>query len=112
MSFGESVFSAGFNQEDLFIKGNHGIPPHNRCGKTLEYSRKLSTEAGHMSLTCGAARPHMQAGQRLGSTSQPLVAKSVLHHLLGCIYAVLEVGLFQGLTMDALAYITSHVPPP
>ena len=57
MSFGESVFSAGFNQktvkEDLFAKGNHGIPLRNQRGKTLEDSRSLSTKAGHMSLTCG-----------------------------------------------------------
>ena len=63
ISFGESVFPAGFNQkpakEDLFVKGNHGIPPRNRYGKTLEDSRRLSTEAGHMSLTCGAGWPHM-----------------------------------------------------
>ena len=58
MSFGESVFSAGINQkitkEDIFIKGNHGISPCNRRGKALEDSRRISTEAGHMSLTCGA----------------------------------------------------------
>ena len=69
MSFGESVFPAGFNQkpakEDLIIKGNHGIPPHKEHGKTLEDSRRLSTKAGHMSLTCGAHRPHMQAAQPL-----------------------------------------------
>jgi hypothetical protein len=33
MSFGESVFLAGFNQktteEDLFVKGNYGNLPHN-----------------------------------------------------------------------------------
>ena len=47
MSFGESVFSAGFNQktakEDLFIKGNHGILPQKQRGKTLEDSpRKMA----------------------------------------------------------------------
>ena len=40
MSFGESVFSAGFNQkttmEDLFVKGNYGIPPCKQLGKDLE----------------------------------------------------------------------------
>ena len=40
MSFGESVFSAGFNQktakEDLFVKGNHVNPRRYLCGKTLE----------------------------------------------------------------------------
>ena len=73
MSFGESMFPAGFIQktakEDLFVKGNHGIPQCNRCGKTLEDSRRLSIKAGHMSLTCGAGRPHMQAARPLGSTS-------------------------------------------
>ena len=43
-SFDESMFPAGFNQktikEDLFIKRNHGIPPRNRRGKTLEDSRR------------------------------------------------------------------------
>jgi hypothetical protein len=63
MIFGESVFPAGFNQklakEDLFVKGNHGIPSRNRRGKTLEDSRRLSTEAKLVSLTCGAGCPHM-----------------------------------------------------
>ena len=44
MSFGESVFSAGFNQKpvkkDLFVKRNHGIPSPNQCGKTLEDSKR------------------------------------------------------------------------
>ena len=68
MSFGESMFRAGFNQkiakEDLFIKGNHGIPLRNRHGKTLEDSRRLSTKAGHMSLTCMLPAP-------MGPTCQP-----------------------------------------
>ena len=45
MSFGESMFSAGFNQktakEDLIVKGNHGIPPWYRCGKILEGRGKI-----------------------------------------------------------------------
>jgi hypothetical protein len=49
----------------------------------------LSTEAEPETLTCGAGRLHMQATQPLGSTSQPLVAKLVPQHLLGCIYAIL-----------------------
>ena len=44
MSFGESVFSAGFNQktikEDLFVKRNHDIPQDKQRGKTLEDSRR------------------------------------------------------------------------
>jgi uncharacterized Fe-S cluster-containing MiaB family protein len=62
MRFGESVFPAGFNQktikEDLFVKGNYRIPSQELCGKVLEDSRRLSIEGDHMSLTCGAARPH------------------------------------------------------
>jgi hypothetical protein len=58
MNFYESVFSAGFNQktakEDLLIKGNYGILPRKQRGKTLEDSRRLSTEAEPMPLTCGA----------------------------------------------------------
>jgi hypothetical protein len=50
MSFGESVFSAGFIQktvkENLIVKGNNGIPPRKR-GKTLEDSRRCSTEDDH-----------------------------------------------------------------
>ena len=93
MSFGKSVFSAGFNQktakEALFVKGNRIIPQDKQRGKTLEDSRRLSTKAEPETLTCGAGWPHMQAARPLGSTSQPLVAKSVLHRLLGCIYTIL-----------------------
>jgi hypothetical protein len=48
-SFGEFVFSAEFIQkntkEDLFIKGNDGIPPRNQCEKDLEGTRRQTTEA-------------------------------------------------------------------
>jgi hypothetical protein len=58
MSFGESVFLAGFNQktakEDLFVKGNHTYPRQYLCGRTLEDSRGHSTEAGLVPLPCGA----------------------------------------------------------
>ena len=64
MSFGESVFSAGFIQKtvkgDLFVKGNYGIPPRKQRGKTLEESTRLSTEAEPVPLTCGASWPHLQ----------------------------------------------------
>ena len=63
MSFGESVFSAGFIQKtvkgDLFVKGNHVIPQHNQRGKVLEDSKRLSTEADPEGLPCGAGRPHL-----------------------------------------------------
>jgi hypothetical protein len=49
MSFGEFVFSVGFIQkttkENLVIKGNNRISPRNQSGKTLEHSRRQTTEA-------------------------------------------------------------------
>jgi hypothetical protein len=43
MSFGESMFSAGFNQKigkaDLHVKDNYAIPSRNECGEVLEDSR-------------------------------------------------------------------------
>ena len=93
MSFGESVFSVGFIQKtvkgDLFVKGNYGIPPRNRRGKTLEDYRRRITEAEIMSLTCGARWPHLEAARPVDPPRQPPVVMSVLHCLLGCIYAVL-----------------------
>ena len=66
MSFGEFVFSIGFNQkttkEVLFIKGNHINLLWYLHGKTLEDSRRQITKVGHMSMTCGAGWPHCQAG--------------------------------------------------
>ena len=62
MSFGESVFSAGFIQKthkgDLFIKANHVYPQRNRRGKTLEDSRRQTTEVEGRWLPCGADQPH------------------------------------------------------
>jgi hypothetical protein len=70
MSFGESMFSVGFTQKtvkgDLFVKGNYKIPLWQQCGKTLEDSKRYSTEVGPERLTCGAAQP-------MGSTRQPLL---------------------------------------
>ena len=61
MSFGESMFSAGFIQkttkEDVIVEGNYGIPPWHLRGKTLEGSRRKITEAGLDPLPCGAVRP-------------------------------------------------------
>ena len=63
MSFGESVFLAGFIQktikEDLFVKGNYGIPQRKQRGKILEDSRRLSTEVDPEGLSCGAGRTHL-----------------------------------------------------
>jgi hypothetical protein len=85
MSFGESIFSTGFIQktikEDQHVRGNHEIPPRVLCGKTLENSRRLSTEAHPKGLPCGTNRS-------VGSPRQPLVAMSVSHRFLGCISVV------------------------
>jgi hypothetical protein len=55
------VFPARFNQktakEDLFVKGNYGITPRKQYGKTLEDSRRLSTEAKPKPLTSGVEHP-------------------------------------------------------
>ena len=93
MNFGESVFSIGFIQKtikgDLFVRGNYGIPPRNQREKTLEDSRRRITEAKPMSLTCGTGRHHLEAARPMGPPCQSPVAMSVLHRLLGCIYAVI-----------------------
>ena len=61
MSFGESVFVAGFNQktakEDIIIKGKYGVPPRYLRGKTLEGSRSHLTKAEGHPLTGGAEQP-------------------------------------------------------
>jgi hypothetical protein len=92
MSFGEYVFLAGFNQKtakgDLFVKGNHEIPPWLLREKTLEDSRRYSTEGGHEPLISGAGRPYLLGGQPVGPTCQPLFVTSVLHCLLRCISVV------------------------
>jgi len=66
MSFGESVFSAGFihktDKGDIFVKGNYGIPPRKQREKILEDYRRLSTEANPEGLPCGASRPTCRLG--------------------------------------------------
>ena len=61
MSFGESMFPAGFNQkiakEELIIKGKYGVLPWYLRGKTLEGSRSHVTKAKGHPLTGGAAEP-------------------------------------------------------
>ena len=62
ISFGESVFPAGFNQktakEDLIVKGNYGVPPQYLRGKTLEGSRSHVTKAKGNPLIGVAARAY------------------------------------------------------
>ena len=78
MSFGESVFLAGFIQktikEDLFVKGNYRILPHNQRGKILEGSISHVTRAEGHPLIGGAARP-------LWAPPVSIVAMSVSHRL-------------------------------
>ena len=94
MSFGEYVFSAGFNQKtingDQFVKGNHEIPLRDQRWKVSEDSRRLFTKAGLDPLTCGAARPHCQAARALWAPPVILFVMSVLQRLLGCISAVIS----------------------
>ena len=63
MSFGASVFLAGFIQktakEDLIIEGNYKIPPCKQRGKLLEDSKRHSTKADPEGLPCGDGRPHL-----------------------------------------------------
>ena len=74
MSFGESMFSTGFNQktakEDLIVKGNHGILPWYQCGKTLEESKRRISETGLDPLPCGVGWP-------IGGAAQPLWAMPI-----------------------------------
>ena len=92
MSFGKSVFPAGFNQKtikgDLIVKGNHEILPRDQCGKVPEDSRRLSTKVGLDPLTCGAYRPHQEAAQPLWAPPVILFVMLVLHRLLGCIFTI------------------------
>jgi hypothetical protein len=73
MSFGESIFPAGFNQktpkEGLFVKENHGTLSRKQRQKTLEDSRRRITEAVAKPLTCGAS--HADRPFPVGPTYQP-----------------------------------------
>ena len=92
MSFGESIFLEGFNQKtvkrDLFVKGNHGIPPRDQHGKVPKDSRRLSTEAGLDPLKCGVGMHHIEASQPLWAPPVILFVMLVPHCLLGCISIV------------------------
>ena len=63
MSFGESMFSAGFNQKndkgDSNVKGKIRILMRNQLQKVLGDSRSHVTEAEAERLLGGAARPHL-----------------------------------------------------
>ena len=78
MSFGESVFPAGFNlkttKEDLNVKRKYRIPPRHLRGKTLEGSKSHVTKAEGHPLIGGDAQP-------LWAPPINLAAMSVSHHL-------------------------------
>ena len=61
-----------------------------RSGKVLEDSRRLSTEAGHVSQTHGAGRSHLKATWPLWSLPVIIFVMSILYRLLGCISAVIS----------------------
>ena len=92
MSFGESMFLAGFNQKtakkDLIVKGKHRIPSWYLRGKTLEGSRSHVTEVEDQRMTCGATRPHYHAARSPMGPPVSLIAMSVSHRLLGCISVI------------------------
>jgi hypothetical protein len=75
MSFGESIFSAGFIQkitkENLNIKRDRGIISSRIHGKVLEDTRGLHAERGDQTLSGGASQPHP-------CVVRPLVVES--HH--------------------------------
>ena len=87
------MISAGFIQKtvkvDLDVRINHAYPQRNEHQKVPEDSRILHTKAEGETLTCGADWPHLQAAWPLGPAVSLHVAISVVHRLLGCIYAVL-----------------------
>jgi hypothetical protein len=91
------MFLAGFNQktakENLFIKGNYRIPSRKQRWKTLEDSRRLSTEAEHMSLTYGVGWPHMQAARPLGPTVSPSLLRRFFTALRIASPPFIQVGL-------------------
>jgi hypothetical protein len=92
MSYVESMISAGFNKKtvkaDLHVRVNYAIPPRNQCGKVLEDSRGLHTEARGEALTCGARRPRLQASRPLWAPPIILVVMLISHCFLGCISVI------------------------
>jgi hypothetical protein len=92
MSFGETMISTGFIQKivkvDLDVRINRAYPPRNRHQKVLEDTKGHYTEAEPKWLPGVANQPHLQATRPLGPTVSLRVAMSVLHRLLGCIYAI------------------------
>jgi hypothetical protein len=86
------VISAGYIQKtvkvDLRVRSTKAIAPWNLCGKVLEDSKRLSTDADPEGVTCGAGRQHLQAGRPVGPFVSLPIAMAVLHRLLDFIYTV------------------------
>ena len=93
MSFGESIFSTGFIQKtvkvDLHVRINLAYLPRNGHQKVLEDTRGPHVEAKGQRLPSEARRPHLQVAQPQGPPISLHVVMSILHRLLGYIYAVL-----------------------
>jgi hypothetical protein len=85
------MISIGYIQKtvkaDLHVRSNNIILPRNLFGKVLEDFRRLSTKADPEGVTCGAGRPHLQAGRPVGPFVSLPISMVVPHRLLGCIYA-------------------------
>jgi hypothetical protein len=87
MSFGESVFSAGFIQKtvkvDLDVRFSRTYPQRKQP-RRFQKTREDTTpkQRARRRQVCRSAGP-------LGPTSQSSIAVLVLHRLLGYIYAIL-----------------------
>jgi hypothetical protein len=83
MSFGESIFFAGFIQKtikmDLHVRINHAYPPRNGHQKVPKDSRGHHTKAGAKVLLGGAGRPHLYATWPLGPAVILHLIMSVSH---------------------------------
>ena len=109
------MFSAGLFQKtikgDQNVKLNRAYPRQKLLQKVPEDSRSHVTKAEDERVIGGATWPHLEAAQPLGVPLVSLIVLSVPHRLKDCISTILLVGLIQGLTLDALAYIISPCPP-
>ena len=92
MSFGESMFSAGFIKEtikvDLYVRINHAYPRHKQHKKDLEDTRGHHTTVEGERQPGGTGQSHLHVGRSMGSTISLRLVMLVFHHLLGCIHAI------------------------
>jgi hypothetical protein len=108
MSFGESLFSIGLfyktTKRDLFVKEKFRIKIWHIREKTLEDMRRHQNEAGGKGLPSGVDQPHLQVA-RPSLGIPPRASRVFFHRLLGCISAIPQVSLIQGLMLDPSGYI-------